>query len=279
MDKGTLKYMRAAALAEARSPEKSKVVEDPDQFLEGGPIPAPSLADLSVDKRPPFGAFLIVETILRDRNYFFTAIRDREDLWPKIGAMFVSSITFFAIYGFVMGASHSLLQAVVSIVKLPVLFIVTLLICTPSLYFFNLLFGARQTLSQNVSLILTAITTTSVLLLSFAPITFFFLITSSQYEFYKLLNVTVFAISSALGVSFLRKGMIATTDPHNLQGIQTRRFILFLWILLYAFVGSQMAWTLSPFMGDPKQPFLWIQSPGGNFYSDVLNSLRHLLGF
>ena len=46
---------------------------------------------------------------------------------------------------------------------------------------------------------------------------------------------------------------------------------------MYAFVGTQMAWTLSPFMGAPNHPFmLFVQ--GGNFYADVINSLRQLLG-
>ena len=222
--------------------------------------------------------FTIIETILRDRNYFFAAIRDCEDLWTKIRAMLVSCAVFFAVYGVVMGSSHSILQAVVSTIKLPLLFLVTLVICTPSLYFFNLLFGSRQTLSQHISLILTAMTLTSVLLLSFAPVPFFFVLSTSNYEFYKLLNVAFFTISGGLGVLFLRQGMIATTDPHNLEGINQRRILFVLWILLYAFVGTQMAWTLSPFMGDPKLPFILFTQPGGNFYSNVLNSLRIVTG-
>ncbi len=222
--------------------------------------------------------FTIIETILRDRASFFAVIRDNIDLWTKIEAMLVSCITFFAIYGMVMGASHSPIQSVVSLVKLPILFIVTLIICAPSLYFFNLLFGSKQTLGQNISLILTAMSVTGVLLLSFAPVTFFFLITTRQYAFFKLLNVVFFIIAGGLGLVFLRAGMIATTDPHNMQGIGTRRLIFFLWILLYAFVGSQMAWTLSPYMGDPQLPFILFTQPGGNFYSDVFNSIRQLLG-
>jgi hypothetical protein len=225
-----------------------------------------------------FQNFTIVESILRERAFFFTTIRDCEDLWPKIRAMVLSSGTFFAIYGAVMGGSHSPQQAVVSFFKLPFLFLVTLLICTPSLYFFNMLFGDEKRLSQHVALILTAMTTTSVLLLSFAPITFFFLITSSPYNFFKLLNVAAFGIAGTLGLVFLRQGMVATTDPHNLQGVGARRLIFVLWIFLYIFVGTQMAWTLSPFMGDPKLPFVLFTQPGGSFYGDILRSLQQLLG-
>jgi hypothetical protein len=223
--------------------------------------------------------FTIIERILRDRGPFFNEIRDGQALWQKIRAMLLSCMSFLAIYGAVMGASHSILQALSSAVKLPILFIVTLIICTPSLYFFNLLFGSRQSLPQNISLILTAMTTTAVLLLSFAPVTFFFLITTNQYQFFKLLNVAFFAIAGSMGVLFLRQGKLALSEADSKDGAQARRIIFLLWIVLYAFVGSQMAWTLSPFMGDPGLPFELVSQRGGNFYSDVINSLRTLLGF
>jgi len=222
--------------------------------------------------------FTIIERILRDRTTFFEEIRDCVALGQKIQAMLLSCITFFALYGVVMGASHSIRQALSAAGKLPVLFVVTLIICTPSLYFFNLLFGSRQTLPQNVALILTAMTTTALLLLSFAPITFFFLITTSQYEFYKLLNVAFFAVSGAMGVLFLRQGRRALNEFDNKEGVAVRRIIFLLWVVLYAFVGTQMAWTLSPFMGEPGSEFILIAQRGGNFYTDVINSLRILLG-
>lgn len=223
--------------------------------------------------------FTIIERILRDRTIFFEEIRDGISLRQKIQAMLLSCITFFAIYGVVMGASHSVSQALSSAVKLPILFVVTLIICTPSLYFFNLLFGSRQTLPQHIALILTAMTTTAVLLLSFAPVTFFFLITTNQYPFFKLLNVAFFAIAGAMGVLFLRQGRRALTESDSPEGAAARRIIFLLWIVLYGFVGSQMAWTLSPFMGDPGLPFVLVAQRGGNFYSDVINSLRMLLGY
>jgi hypothetical protein len=220
----------------------------------------------------------IVEMILRERELFLASIRDCDRLWYKITAMLVSCAVFLAIYGAVMGGAHSIFQSGVSMIKLPFLFIVTLLICSPSLYFFNLLFGSRQTLPQMIALILTATTVTAVLLLGLAPISFFFLITSSEYEFFKLLNVAFFAIASSLGVLFLNHGMNMISDPTKERNIRTRRLFFGLWIVLYAFVGSQMAWTLSPFMSDPRTPFLLFTAPGGNFYADVLNAIRQLVG-
>jgi hypothetical protein len=221
----------------------------------------------------------IVETILRNRGEFFNDIRESVTLITKIKAMLVSCFLFLAIYGAVMGASTSLLQAASSFIKLPFLFLATLIICTPSLHFFNILFGSRQTLLQTITLILTAMTTTAVLLLSFAPVTLFFLLTSSEYQFFKLLNVFFFALSGVMGIAFLRQGLGALAAYDNPEGANARRIIFILWVILYGFVGSQMAWTLRPFMGIPGNPFILFEQIGGNFYSDVLESIRVILGY
>ena len=125
----------------------------------------------------------VIETILRNRHHFFIEIRDGLGLSEKMRAMLISSIAFFALYGAVMGSTHSLWQTLSSAIKLPVLFLATLVVCSPTLYFFNLIFGSNQSLTQNFALILTAIAVTAVLLLSFTPIVLFFMLTTSSYQF------------------------------------------------------------------------------------------------
>ena len=220
----------------------------------------------------------VVEHILRNRNHFFTEIRDGIGLNVKMRSMLLSSLIFLALYGAVLGSTHSVAQALSSAVKLPLLFLVTLLVCAPTLYFFNVLFGSCQSLVQNIALILMAITVTAVLLLSFAPISVFFLLTTSQYQFFKLLNVGVFFIAGWMGVSFLGQGMrlISLGDG---EGAHSRRWVLRLWMLVYAFVGSQLAWTIRPFIGAPAIPFELFRQLGGNFYLNIFASLGEVLGF
>lgn len=219
----------------------------------------------------------VIETILRNRVFFFSEIRGEKKLGEKLLDMLVSCVVFLAIYGGVMGASHSLAQAISSAVKLPILFLVTLIICTPSLHFFNILFGSKQKLMQTITVILTAMTTTSVILVSFAPITLFFLLTSRNYPFFLLLNVLFFAIGGVMGLIFLGEGVHMISESDNNEGVGARRTIFILWVLLYAFVGSQMAFTLSPFVGDPHQPFMLFTQFGDNFYSYVVNAFMHLI--
>lgn len=220
----------------------------------------------------------IIESILRDRQGFFAEIREGRALKEKMRAMLISSIAFFALYGAVMGSTHSLWQALSSGFKLPLLFLATLIVCAPTLYFFNLIFGSNQSLSQNIALILTAITVTAVVLLSFAPIVLFFLLTSSNYQFFKLLNVGVFTVAGVVGVLFLAQGMRLVSAPRA-DGGGARLAVVRLWILIYAFVGSQVAWTLRPFIGAPSMNFELFRQLGGNFYTNIFASLGEIFGF
>ena len=220
----------------------------------------------------------IIESILRDRQSFFGEIRQGRDLKGKMRAMLISSIAFLALYGAVMGSTHSLPQALSSAIKLPVLFLATLIVCAPTLYFFNLIFGSNQSLSQNIALMLTAITVTAVVLLSFAPIVLFFLLTSSNYQFFKLLNVGVFTVAGIIGVLFLAQGM-RLVSANGTEGTSARLMVVRLWILVYAFVGSQVAWTLRPFVGAPSMKFELFRQLGGNFYTNIVASFGEILGF
>lgn len=219
-------------------------------------------------------AFYVIERILRDRRGFFDEIGNGDGVSQKIQGMLVSSVIFFAIYGAVMGFSNSLLQAISSAVKLPVLFLITLVICLPTLYFFNLLFGSRMSLSQTLALILTAIAVTAVLTLSFAPIALFFWLTAPHYQFFKLLNVAILTLTGFSGLSFLWQGM---RHVEKGEGARVRSLALWAWIVVYGFVGTQMAWTLRPFFGAPGLSFEIFRDLGGNFYVNILQSIGEIL--
>jgi len=218
--------------------------------------------------------FYVIERILRNRSGFFDEIREGDDLGRKTRNMLVGAVLFLAIYGAVLGISNSLVQALSSAIKLPILYLITLAICLPTLYFFNLLFGSRLTLAQTFALIMTAIAVTAVLTLSFTPIALFFWLTAPNYQFYKLLNVGILTITGVAGLSFLWQGM---RHVQKGEGMGIRNLILWMWIFVYGFVGTQMAWTLRPFFGSPSLPFEILRDLGGNFYVNVLRSIFNLL--
>lgn len=230
----------------------------------------------------------IIERFLREREGVWQQIRHEVHLNTLIVQMLVSSTVALGGYGAVMGLSHSPLQALSSAVKLPILFLLTLAICLPTLYLFNLLFGGRLSAQQVLALSLSAITVTSVLTLAFAPIALFFLITANNYPFFILLNVAILTLTAIVGLGFLVEGTsklnkLAVADSPEEDGAVTRRerpmnvWLLHIWLLLYGFVGTQLGWTLRPFFGNPAQPFEIFREIEGNFYWAIIRTVIDLL--
>jgi hypothetical protein len=163
---------------------------------------------------PPGQNLLVIERILRERDGIWRQINDKRDLRGLTLQMLTSSAVSLAIFGLVLGASNGFWQALSSMVKLPLLFLATLAICLPTLYLFNLVFGARLSMTQAVALVMVSITVIAVLTLGFAPISLFFLITAQNYEFFKLLNVCILALTAVVGLLFLTRGMAALNAYH-----------------------------------------------------------------
>jgi hypothetical protein len=52
--------------------------------------------------------------------------------------------------------------------------------------------------------------------------------------------------------------------------------LLYIWILLFGFVGTQLAWTLRPFFGSPDKDFSLYRDIDGNFYAEIFRTIADL---
>jgi hypothetical protein len=221
--------------------------------------------------------FSIMPQFLRDPASFFQSIQKDEQVKEKALTLLWVSILSFMVYGFMVGLAKSPLQAVSSAIKIPILFLSTMAFCLPALYFFSLaLLGTPLKMVQVLAVVLAGIAVTAFLLLGLAPVTLFFVLTSTDYAFFQLLAVGFVGLSSTIGVYFLWRGMtsVETTQDENLKSLGNR--ILMLWILLYGFVGTQMTWRLSPFIGKPEDPFYITRPSRDNFYVDVIHAIQQV---
>lgn len=221
----------------------------------------------------------IIPRFLRDPQAFFESVQRGEEIRSKVVSLAVSSVLFLVIYGFVTGLSHSFLQALSSAVKMPLLFVATMAFCLPALYFFSLaLLRTQLRMLQVTVVVLAGIGVTAFLLLGLAPVTFFFVLTSGNYAFFQLLAVAFVAVSGCIGLYFLWRGMTRMDLGGEFAPGIFGRVLLGVWIILYAFVGSQMTWRLSPLIGDPEIPFVFLQPSRDNFYVDVIHALERATG-
>jgi hypothetical protein len=224
------------------------------------------------------GYFGVLVGLLRDRKGFLAEIRQGSRIGHKIIALLFCSSIFFAIYGAIIGLSHSPIQALSAAVKLPILYLLTILICLPTLYIFNIFFGSGRSLAEHFLIVLTAASVISALLVGFAPVTLFFLITANHYQFFKLLNVAIFIFTGLIGVHFLYQGMQLISDPDE-EGQTIRTRLLQFWLVLYGFVGSQLGWIIRPIFGSPNGQFELFRQLQGNIYLDIVKAISEVLGF
>jgi hypothetical protein len=220
--------------------------------------------------------FAIMMRFLRDRQVFLEEVYKGIRIESKIISLLICSSTFLALYGGIIGASSSWQQIFSSAIKLPALYLITLIICLPTLYFFDVVSGSKRTFGQYLALLLGATSVISIMLFAFAPVTLFFHLSINDYLFFKLINVLIFAITGFVGIHFFYRSMmyIAQQDLENPQRLRVVKG----WLVLYGLVGSQLGWTLRPFFGAPNEPFALFRELESNFYLHMLKSIAEGLG-
>jgi hypothetical protein len=153
-------------------------------------------------------------------------------------------------YGGVMGAyGWRGGQVVFSAIKVPLLLLATVGLSLPSYFVLNTLLGLRADFAEAWRAVLASQAGLTIILLSLAPLTAFWYASTADYRSAILFNALMFAVASAGAQVLLRRSyrrLIARDARH--------RWLLRIWLILYAFVGVQMGWNLRPFIGDPGQP-------------------------
>lgn len=211
-----------------------------------------------------------------DRDAFFQKLSRDENRGKKIVSLMFLLIFFCFIYGMVMGSYNSPLQAFTSGVKMPVLFILDMLICLPAFFMIQYILGSRLSLTQMMAIVLSGFVLTTAILVSFSPIVLFFLLTGSDYDFLKLLHVAIFIFSGIFGMRTIIEALQYSCETKNVYpkiGVKIFRF----WIIILAFVGMQLSWILRPFIGNKNDAFQLFRNRNGNFYQAVFHSIGSLL--
>jgi hypothetical protein len=103
------------------------------------------------------------------------------------------------------------------------------------------------------------------------------MITGSNYSFLKLLHVGIFIFSGVFGMRTIVEALKYSCEKKSVYpkiGINIFKF----WIVIFAFVGVQLAWNLRPFVGDKNLPMELFREKEGNFYFAIFQSTGDLLG-
>jgi hypothetical protein len=230
----------------------------------------------------PRGFWLQVDYLLHHPKETVESIRRAPTLGKTAGILFLISIFMSAIYGMVMGATNLLqasqmapgfkfLMIATTGAKVPILFLLTMVIVLPPIYVSNAYIGSRVSFLQMFTLMISTIAVISTSLASGATIALFFSLTSKSYHFIKLLHFLIFACSGIAGLTFLSKSLMQITA----REMQSTMKMLFVgWLIIYAFVGLELSWVLRPYIGNPDESFTLFRQRKGNIYESVYHSLE-----
>lgn len=212
----------------------------------------------------------------------------------------VGTILLGASYGFFMGWFRAFgdhdegryAQALSSMVKVPMLFVLTLLVTLPSLYVFNALLGCRLSFASTLRLLIAAIAVSLAVAASFGPILAFFTLSTKSYPFMVVLNVGLLGVAGIVGLWFLLQTLKKLSmrveeeaiDPAVGVSESTPRVhirenpvgVFYFWVIIFGVVGAQMGWLMRPFIGHPDADFQVFRSRNGSFISGLFENLNEL---
>jgi hypothetical protein len=259
--------------------------------------------------------FRDIDHLLRGR---FTEPEDLREgrIVAPVGTLVAAGLLLGITYGIFMGLysvlrpAPSAMQLVATSVKVPMLFLLTLVVTFPSLYVFSALSRSRLAAPETLRLLLAALGVNLAILASFGPVTGFFTLSTESYPFMVVLNVLFFSIGGIVGLAFLARALVSVfhedvapvpvaSEADEVEGevaddeeaaeqvvVETTvvelppeargRLVLRTWILIYAVVGAQMGWILRPFVGHPGLPFEWFREREGNFFQAFFRAVGAL---
>lgn len=220
--------------------------------------------------------FEYLPTFQRREEYFDKLVNEPRPS-SRITTLFLMLNLFSFLYGITMGSYHSFYQALAAGVKVLVLFDLTILICFPAFFIIQYVLGSRLKPGQMFSIILSGFVLSTSIMVSFAPIIVFFLLTGGNYYFLELLHIAIFILSGLFGMKMVVDALKFSCEKQNIYprvGVTVFKF----WVVILAFVGIQLAWNLRPFLGDRGEPFKLFRHYEGNFYKALIYSFEQLAG-
>lgn len=255
----------------------------PTSTDRGTPSAQPRVALLAPPAPPalaamPDGPIARVELLLRDPDHFLDAL-DRAESSPDAAASaasltrtLVGAVALGAgLFGAVVGAHRGGLQVLWCAVKVPLLLLLTLVVCAPP--FVALARAAAVPLGarQVIALALGSCARFALVLVGLAP--FVWLAEGWSMGYHRVI-LAVVAVCAAAGVA---AGRLLFAGLARAGGAGTRVGLAF--VALFALVGAQSSWILRPFVVRPRTervPF--VRALEGDFLGAVATSARSAAG-
>ena len=188
------------------------------------------------------------------------------------------------LYGASMGWWRAPMQALYVGIKFPLIILLTTLGNALLNGMLAPLLGLNITLRQSVLAVLMSFAITSAILGAFSPLLGFVVWNAppmsddvkhtTTYSLIKLLHVAVIAFAGIAGNARLFQLLTQLGGSKRIA-----RRVLFAWLAVNLFLGSQLTWIARPFIGAPKLPVAFLREHAlrSNFFENVFQTVDWLV--
>ena len=181
-----------------------------------------------------------------------------------------------------MGWWRSPEQALFVAIKFPLIILLTTLGNALLNAMLAPLLGLNLTLRQSLRAVLMSFTISAAILGAFAPLTAFMVWNApplttdtthrAVYGFIKLTHVLVIAFAGIVGNTRLLRLLVNQAGGDRKVAWR----VLFAWLTVNLFLGSQLSWIFRPFIGAPYLPVQFLRpniALQGNFYENIFQTV------
>lgn len=216
----------------------------------------------------PLQGLALVDALLRDEPALLERIR-AGDVRRAMRTLLLTIALAAGTYGMVLGLFRGGVQVLYAGVKLPLAVLLTASLATPALAAARRAIGKPGGAERDLALVLSALCVGCLVLASLAPVALLAVLMGLDYHRLALLAVSSCLLAGASGVARFWRGLEAASR-------RERAFLGLTAIAVFLAAGSQMTWTLRPYLVRPKSrtvPF--VRTLEGSF----LESVSHQAGW
>ncbi len=234
---------------------------------------------LATPTRPPLATLLQGEAVtLADWIGHFETRR--------FGFQIAVIVVGAGLYGAAMGCWRDPWQALYVAIKFPLILLLTALGNALLNAMLAPLLGLNISFRQSLLAILMSFAVIAAILGAFAPLAGFLVWnapvmtpdvkSTATYGFIKMVHVAVIAFAGIAGNARLFQLLVRLAGRERIA-----RRVLFAWLAVNLFLGSQLTWIARPFIGAPQLPVVFCATRRfqGSFYENVFRTVLKLLSF
>jgi hypothetical protein len=198
------------------------------------------LGDEPADRDPIPNFAIAIECMLRQPRRVLFHLRQPGSA-RLIGRMLTVGMACSLIYGIVVGSFSGGVQWWAAPIKVTVGFLISALICLPSLYIFACLSGSRARLSEMIGLVSGLFMLMTILLIGFAPVAWLFSQSTNSIAWMGFLHLLFGFIAALFGLRFMQAGF-SHSQARSKAGFAV-------WVIIFMLVTIQMTTALRPIIG------------------------------